>query len=32
VSRARELLGWQPRVDLEAGLRIVADSSLDRVA
>jgi UDP-N-acetylglucosamine/UDP-N-acetyl-alpha-D-glucosaminouronate 4-epimerase len=32
VSRARELLGWQPRVDLEAGLRIVADSFLDRVA
>jgi UDP-N-acetylglucosamine/UDP-N-acetyl-alpha-D-glucosaminouronate 4-epimerase len=32
VSRARELLGWQPRIDLEAGLRIVADSFLDRVA
>jgi UDP-glucose 4-epimerase len=32
VARARELLGWHPRVDLEAGLRIVADSFLDRVA
>jgi UDP-N-acetylglucosamine/UDP-N-acetyl-alpha-D-glucosaminouronate 4-epimerase len=32
VSRARELLGWQPRVDLEEGLRIVADIFLDRVA
>jgi UDP-glucose 4-epimerase len=32
VARAEELLGWQPRVELEAGLRIVADSFLDRVA
>jgi UDP-glucose 4-epimerase len=32
VHRARNLLGWQPRVDLEAGLRIVAGSFLDRVA
>ena len=32
VARAQELLGWHPRVDLDAGLRIVADSFLDRVA
>jgi UDP-glucose 4-epimerase len=32
VARAEELLGWQPRVEVEAGLRIVADSFLDRVA
>jgi UDP-glucose 4-epimerase len=32
VARAQEALGWQPRVELEAGLRIVADSFLDRVA
>jgi UDP-glucose 4-epimerase len=32
VNRARELLGWQPRIDLEEGLRIVADIFLDRVA
>jgi UDP-glucose 4-epimerase len=32
VSRARELLAWEPRIDLEAGLRIVADTFLERVA
>jgi UDP-N-acetylglucosamine/UDP-N-acetyl-alpha-D-glucosaminouronate 4-epimerase len=32
IDRARNLLDWQPRVDLEAGLRIVAGSFLDRVA
>ena len=32
VAHAQELLGWQPRVDLETGLRIVADSFLDGVA
>jgi UDP-glucose 4-epimerase len=32
VDRARELLGWQPRIDLEEGLRIVADIFLERVA
>jgi UDP-N-acetylglucosamine/UDP-N-acetyl-alpha-D-glucosaminouronate 4-epimerase len=32
IDRASELLGWRPRVDLEEGLRIAADSFLDRVA
>jgi UDP-glucose 4-epimerase len=32
VDRARELLGWRPRIDLEEGLRIVADIFLERVA
>jgi UDP-glucose 4-epimerase len=32
IGRARELLGWQPRIDLEEGLRIVADTFLERVA
>jgi UDP-N-acetylglucosamine/UDP-N-acetyl-alpha-D-glucosaminouronate 4-epimerase len=32
VDRAKELLGWRPRIELEAGLRIVADIFLDRVA
>jgi UDP-glucose 4-epimerase len=31
VDRAHELLGWRPRVDLEEGLRIVADAFLERV-
>jgi UDP-glucose 4-epimerase len=32
VDRAGELLDWRPRIDLEEGLRIVADIFLDRVA
>ena len=32
VRRADELLGWRPRIDLEEGLRIVADAFLERVA
>jgi UDP-glucose 4-epimerase len=32
VTRARDLLGWEPRVGLEEGLRIVADAFLERVA
>jgi UDP-glucose 4-epimerase len=32
VTRAQELLGWRPRIDLEEGLRIVADTFLERVA
>ena len=30
VSRARELLGWEPRVALEAGLQLAAEAFLDR--
>jgi UDP-glucose 4-epimerase len=32
IARARELLGWEPRIALEEGLRIVADTFLERVA
>jgi UDP-glucose 4-epimerase len=32
VARAREVLGWAPRIDLEEGLRIAADAFLERVA
>jgi UDP-glucose 4-epimerase len=32
IGRARELLAWQPRIELEQGLRIVADTFLERVA
>jgi nucleoside-diphosphate-sugar epimerase len=32
VTRARDLLGWEPRIGLEKGLRIVADAFLERVA
>ena len=30
VTRARELLGWEPHVDLEQGLRLAAEAFLDR--
>jgi nucleoside-diphosphate-sugar epimerase len=30
VSRARELLGYEARVPLEEGLRLAAESFLDR--
>jgi UDP-glucose 4-epimerase len=30
VTRARELLGWEPNVDLEQGLRLAAEAFLDR--
>ena len=30
VSRAKELLGWEPRVALEAGLRLAAEAFLER--
>jgi UDP-glucose 4-epimerase len=32
ISRAEEILGWQPRVNLEAGLRLAAEAFLDRSA
>jgi UDP-glucose 4-epimerase len=32
VTRARERLGWEPRIGLEEGLRLVADALLERVA
>jgi UDP-glucose 4-epimerase len=32
VTRARELLGWEPRVGLDEGLRLAADAFLQRVA
>ena len=32
VTRARELLGWTPRVGLDEGLRLAADAFLQRVA
>jgi UDP-glucose 4-epimerase len=32
VTRARELLGWQPRIELDEGLRLAADAFLQRVA
>jgi UDP-glucose 4-epimerase len=32
VTRARELLGWEPRVSLDEGLRLAADAFLQRVA
>ena len=32
VARADELLGWRARIGLEEGLRIVADTFLERVA
>jgi UDP-glucose 4-epimerase len=32
IARARELLGWRARIELEEGLRIVADTFLERVA
>jgi UDP-glucose 4-epimerase len=32
VTRARELLGWAPRVSLDDGLRLAADAFLERVA
>jgi len=30
VVRAREVLGWKPRVDLESGIRLAVDSYLSR--
>jgi UDP-N-acetylglucosamine/UDP-N-acetyl-alpha-D-glucosaminouronate 4-epimerase len=32
VTRARELLGWEPRIALDEGLRLAADAFLQRVA
>ena len=32
VSRARDLLGWEPRVGLEEGLRLAAEYFLQRTA
>jgi len=32
VTRARESLGWTPRVGLDEGLRLAADAFLQRVA
>ncbi len=32
VTRARELLGWEPRIGLDEGLRLAADAFLQRVA
>jgi UDP-glucose 4-epimerase len=32
VTRAHELLGWEPRVDLDEGLRLAADAFLERIA
>jgi len=32
IACARDLLGWEPRVTLEEGLRIVADTFVERVA
>jgi UDP-glucose 4-epimerase len=32
IACARDLLGWEPRITLEEGLRIVADTFLERVA
>ena len=32
VTRARELLGWEPRVGLEEGLRLAAEFFLQRTA
>jgi UDP-glucose 4-epimerase len=32
VTRARELLGWEPRVGLDEGLRLSAEAFLQRVA
>ena len=32
VTRARELLGWEPRVGLEEGLRLAAEFLLQRTA
>jgi UDP-glucose 4-epimerase len=32
VARARELLGWEPRIALDEGLRLAADAFLQRVA
>ena len=32
VTRARELLGWEPRIDLDEGLRLAADAFLERIA
>jgi UDP-glucose 4-epimerase len=32
VTRTRELLGWEPRIALDEGLRLAADAFLQRVA
>ena len=32
VTRARELLGWEPRIGLEEGLRLAAEFFLQRTA
>jgi UDP-glucose 4-epimerase len=32
VARAHELLGWEPRIDLDEGLRLAADAFLERIA